>query len=46
MAKTYLVKKARGEMKGFSIRNYYAGGIRQIIIGTESLYKKRWEKGK
>ncbi len=45
-AKTYLVKKARGEMKGFSIRNYYAGGIRQIIKDTESLYKKRWKKGK
>ncbi|OYT16826.1 MAG: hypothetical protein B7C24_05890 [Bacteroidetes bacterium 4572_77] len=43
---TYLIKRARGEMKGFSIRNYYAGGIRQIIKDTEKTYNKRWKKGK
>lgn len=30
-------------MKGFSIRNYYAGGIRQIIKDTEKFYKD-WKK--
>ncbi len=40
---TLLVKKARGEMKGFSIRNYYAGGIYQIIKESAKSYKK-WQK--
>ncbi|NPD45781.1 hypothetical protein [Lentimicrobium sp. S6] len=38
-----LVKRARGGMKGFSIRNYYAGGIRQIIKESQEFYEK-WEK--
>ena len=38
-----LVKRARGGMKGFSIRNYYAGGIRQIIKESQESYEK-WEK--
>lgn len=38
-----LVKRARGGMKGFSIRNYYAGGIRQIIKESQEYYEK-WEK--
>lgn len=38
-----LVKRARGAMKGFSIRNYYAGGIRQIIKESQEFYEK-WEK--
>jgi hypothetical protein len=42
---TLLVKKARGTMKGFSIRNYYAGGIYQIIKESAKTYKK-WSKGK
>lgn len=41
----YLMKRARGEMKGFSIRNYYAGGIRQIIKDSEKSYAK-WKKSK
>jgi len=40
---TLLIKRARGEMKGFSIRNYYAGGIRQVIKDTEKKYKS-WKK--
>lgn len=39
----YLRKRARGDMKGFSIRNYYAGGIRQIIKDSEKLYSN-WKK--
>jgi hypothetical protein len=39
----YLQKRARGDMRGFSIRNYYAGGIRQIIKDSEDLYPK-WKK--
>lgn len=35
-------RRARGEMKGFSIRNYYAGGIRQIIKDSEDSYN-RWK---
>lgn len=41
--KVLLVKRARGGMKGFSIRNYYAGGIRQIIKESQEFYEK-WEK--
>lgn len=33
-----LVKSASGKMKGFGIRNYYAGGIRQIISDTKKSY--------
>lgn len=33
-----LVKMASGKMKGFGIRNYYAGGIRQIIKETRKSY--------
>lgn len=33
-----LRKRARGDMHGFSIRNYYAGGIRQIIKDSEKNY--------
>lgn len=36
----YIQKRARGDMRGFSIRNYYAGGIRQIIKDTADLYEK------
>jgi len=43
--KTLLVKKVRGEMKGFSIRNYYAGGIYRVIKQSGDFYKK-WRKGK
>jgi hypothetical protein len=39
----YLQKRARGDMRGFSIRNYYAGGIRQIIKDSADLYEK-WKK--
>ena len=39
----YLSKRGRGSMRGFSIRNYYAGGIRQIIKDSEKLYRN-WEK--
>ncbi len=41
-----LVKRARGGMKGFSIRNYYAGGIRQIIKESEEYYEKWMKKAK
>lgn len=41
----YLKKRARGGMGGFSIRNYYAGGIRQIIKDSEKSYSN-WKKGK
>lgn len=33
-----MVKRASGTMKGFSIRNYYAGGIRQIISDGKKTY--------
>lgn len=33
-----LVKRASGSMRGFSIRNYYAGGIRQIISDGKKNY--------
>lgn len=39
----YFRKRARGDMKGFSIRNYYAGGIRQIIKDSEKTYLN-WKK--
>ena len=42
---TLLVEKARGEMKGFSIRNYYAGGIYRVIKTSADSYK-RWKKKK
>lgn len=42
---TLLVEKARGEMKGFSIRNYYAGGVYRVIKTSADAYK-RWKKKK
>jgi len=36
--KVIFVKRASGTMKGFSIRNYYAGGIRQIIADGKKSY--------
>ncbi len=36
-----LVEKARENMMGFSIRNYYAGAIRQIIKDSKLLYERR-----
>ena len=38
-----LRKRARGDMHGFSIRNYYAGGIRQIIKDSAKPYEN-WER--
>ena len=40
---TLLVKKVRGEMKGFSIRNYYAGGVYRVIKTSADSFK-RWKK--
>lgn len=37
----FLIEKARGNMKGFSIRNYYAGGVRQVITDSKLLYEHR-----